>query len=342
MSGNKYRELCGLKQGQALRFGGDNAECLLCPDMGGRIFGECGGISLHRIDLECAAHPSAAFNNYGGNNFWPAPEGGRFAFNYRGNEWYVQPAVNEQPFHIEKADRSSALIVKDAKLANRAGTILDVLMQREFRLFEEAPALLRRLPLKGFFSYSTTDSFKVKNAVSPEEALIAAWTLEQFEASDNTLSFAVVPNPGTAINFDFYEHPGEKIEYYEKGFTYRTDARRKGQIGVKVLSGAKFIGFIDRGKNLLCLRENLGPNEGKYFNIADNDQPQGHFSAADNYSIFNSDESMKAFELETVGAARIRDGVLTGSNLNSATSFAIFENITGLDGFLGRHLGRKI
>jgi len=341
MSENKYRDLAALKKESAVFFKTDSAECILCPDMGGRIFCECLGISLHRIDLDCAANPSDSFNNFGGDNFWPAPEGGEFGFNYRGNEWYVQPGINKQPFNVLKSGKESALIGKDINLLNRAGTSLEVSMQRDLHLLNKPPEFMREYPLKGFLSYSTTDSFKVSNPVSSDKALIAAWTLEQFEASDETLSFCVVPDSKAAINFDFYEHPGDKITYYEKGFTYRTDARRKGQIGIKTSAGACFIGFIDRSRNLICVRENLNPHDGIFFNIADNDQAQGPYSAADNYSIFNSDESMQAFELETVGGAQIQNNILKGSRLVSATSFAVFENTKNIDDFIDEHLGTR-
>lgn len=338
---NKFRQLCNLKRDKVIGFKTESAGCLLCPDMGGRIFGECRGLNLHRIDLECAAHPSTSFNNYGGNNFWPAPEGGKFGFNYRGNEWYVQKSINEQPFKVIKSEKSSAIIKKDIQLVNRAGTILETTMRRKFSLLPEPPESLRKQRLKGFLSYSTVDSFLVHNTVSSEQALLAAWTLEQFEASEETLSFCAVQDSRSAINFDFYEHPGDKIACYEKGFTYRTDARRKGQIGVKKSAGAVFIGFIDRSRKLVCLRENLGPANGTFFNIADNDQPQGSCSAADNYSIFNSDETMEAFELETVGCARIENNVLKSARLVSSTTFAVFENQKHIDDFIGKHLGTK-
>jgi hypothetical protein len=76
-----------------------------------------------------------------------------------------------------------------------------------------------------------------------------------------------------------------------------------------------------------------------YFNIADNDQPNGPYSAADNYSIYNSGPEMGAFELETVGAACIDDGCLVGSFLVSETAFAVFRKAEDLrrvvDGLLG-------
>jgi hypothetical protein len=341
MPENKYRELAALKKGSAVFFKTGSAECILCPDMGGRIFCECLGISPHRIDLDCAAHPLDSFNNFGGYNFWPAPEGGKFGFNYRGNEWYVQPAINAQPFLVLKSGKKAAMIGKEVTLVNRAGVKIETSMRRDFRLDEKPPAILREYPLKGFISYSTTDSFKVRNRVSSGEALIAAWTLEQFEASDETVSFCAVPDSKAAINFDFYDHPGDKITYYGKGFTYRTDARRKGQIGIKKSAGARYIGFFDLSRNLVCVRKNLNPRDGIFFNIADNDQARGPYSAADNYSIFNSDESMKAFELETVGGALIRNSILKGSKLASSTCLAVFERAKDIDDFIDEHLGKK-
>lgn len=342
MTQNKYRELVRIKNGKAISFRAGAAHGLLCSDMGGRIFGECCGLNLHRIDLECAEHPSSSFNNYGGNTFWPAPEGGRFGFNYRGNDWFVQPAINEQPFQVIRFDATSALIGKDTKLVNRTGAELDVQMRREFNLLSEPHAALKDLPLRGFFSYATVDSFMVRNSIPQERALIASWTLEQFDATDGTISFCAVAAPEAAINFDYYEHPGDYISYYQKGFTYRTNARRKGQIGVRASAGALFIGFIDRSRGLICVRENLGPKGGVHFNMADNEQKDGPYSAADNYSIFNSDQTMKAFELETVGAMQTRDNLVLGSELISTTCLAVLPDETQCDGFISRHLGKKV
>jgi hypothetical protein len=79
--------------------------------------------------------------------------------------------------------------------------------------------------------------------------------------------------------------------------------------------------------------------DGLYFNIADNDQPDGAFSAADTYSIFNSDTDMSAFELETVGCARVEDGILHGSELASRTSFAVFSDTHELESFVTKYIG---
>ena len=340
MATSKFQELLRIKKSAVLVFQNEKAACALCPDMGGRVFGEVGGCSLHRIDLDTVHCPDQPFANFGGGNFWPAPEGGKFGLNYRLNEWYVQPCINAEPFLVGAHNDSAAVLQKQIALVNRAGTKVETRMQRAFRLIPQLPRGLQRYHLEGFLSYQTTDTFTVLNRVPVDAALLASWTLEQYEGTDQTISFCAVIHPEQAINFDFYEHPGERIAYAPQGFTYKTDAQCKGQIGIRQAAGARFIGFYDLSRRLVCLRENRSVAGGLYFNIADNDQPQGPTSAADNYSIFNSDADMGAFELETIGSAQVEEKKLKGSELISITTFAIFENLRDLQGFMDQTLGK--
>ena len=96
---------------------------------------------------------------------------------------------------------------------------------------------------------------------------------------------------------------------------------------------------LDLQRRLLCVREIVGPREGMYFNIADNDQPQGPFSAEDAYSIFNADETLGFFELETVGGALVQNGRLKGSRLLSRTSFALFDEAEPVKRFVNNAIG---
>ena len=333
-----FDKLLRLTQGRVIQFKTPCARVALCPTLGGRVFAEVAGRFMHRVDLETVARPEKPFNNFGGGNLWPAPEGGKFGFNYRGNEWYVQPCINSQPFEIVQEEPSSAAIHKEATLTNRAGASLQTILKREIRLLP-TPAWLAKSPADAAVSYVTEDSFVVLNKVSVEEALIAAWTLEQFDTTPDTVSFCAVENPASAINFDFYAHPGGRIAYRPRGFTYRTDGQRRGQVGVKVAAKPRFIGFYDLSTCVMCVRENRNAGEGLYFNMADNDQPGGPYSAADSYSIFNSDPDMRAFELETVGAAQVERGILKGSKLTTATSFLKFPSAAGIEAFLKEQLG---
>jgi hypothetical protein len=288
--------------------------------------------------MENVRKPNRPFNNYGGNNFWPAPEGGMFGFNYEGDTWRVQTAINDQPFVMESTSSSGAKARKETTLKNRKGVAVDVVMEREFAVVP-VPELIAELQPTAAFAYTVDDRIDVPGRVSINEALVACWTLEQFDASDATVSFAKVRQPGEAINFDFYDHPGDRIACAADGFFYKTDSRKRGQIGVKKAYAPEFIGFYDPERRLLCLREIVGPLEGVYFNIADNDQPQGPFSAEDAYSIFNGDETLGFFELETIGGALVQNGRLKGSRLLSRTSFALFDGAEPIQRFMDSAIG---
>ncbi len=330
-----FDKLIDMKRNSGFVYQDANARVVFAPDLGARIFCELGGLVLHRLDMENVLQPSRTFNNYGGNNFWPAPEGGRFGFNYDGDIWRVQTAINDQPFVLDAAGGATARAVKETTLINRLGTALDVVMHRTFTAVP-VPARLGLLHPAAAFAYEVEDCIEVRSTASLEDALIGCWTLEQFAASDTTISFARVDNPSEAINYDFYENPGERITIASGGFFYRTDGRKRGQIGIAKKSRPDFVGFHDLQRRLLCMREIVQEVEGTYFNIADNDQPQGPFSAQDVFSIFNGDENLGFFELETVGGAHVEDKRLKGSRLVSRTSFALFDEAEPIRQFVSK------
>jgi len=314
----------------------EDSRLAVAPALGGRVFAEIAGVCPHRMRLSrCPAEP---FGNYGGNTFWPAPEGGCFGLNYRGDEWYVQPAIDEEPFALVAHEDGRCGLEKTAELTNRGGVRLSTVMKREVWL-SALPSLLDGCRFKSSLAYTVRDSIRVENTVPVSDALIAAWTLEQFAASADTVSFCAVCKPEEAVNFHYYAHPGQRISCVSRGLLYRTDGQSRGQIGIRLSSEPACIGFYDLSRRLLCIRRNANAGRGQYFNIADNAQPDGPYSAADVYSIFNSDASMAAFELETVGGADVEDTRLTGSVLESETCFAVFEDVRELQGFLMEQIG---
>ena len=311
---NNFQELLKLQEHKGFVYKDGNSRAVFAPDLGARVFCELNGISLHRLDIENIKNTDKPFNNYGGNNFWPAPEGGMFGFNYEGNQWRVQSAMNNEPFVLIQALSSSAMAQKKTTLVNRKGTDIEVKMQRIFSVSSVSHILTQVKPLWAF-AYIVEDSIDVLNSLNIDKGLISCWTLEQFDASDTTIAFAKVENSHSAINFNFYEHPGERIAYTSKGFLYRTDGQKAGQIGIKTASNVCCIGWFDLARNLVCIRELTVPSKGIYFNFADNDQPMGPFSASDNCSIFNGGPTQMFFELETIGAAEIQNDIVLGSKL---------------------------
>ena len=80
------------------------------------------------------------------------------------------------------------------------------------------------------------------------------------------------------------------------------------------------IGSLCPTRGVMVLRTTVMPEQGTYFNIADNDQKDGPFSAADMFSIFNGSQELNFHELETIAPMQTdAAGFITGSELHSTT-----------------------
>ena len=296
---------------------------LVSPGLQGRIFAHLGGELVHRLDVERTQRPAAGeFNNLGGNSLWPAPEGGPLAFNYLpgSDEWVVQPGIADVACEIVEHGGQHALIEKTIALTNRKGTDVQVRFRRHVEVVDARegdphPAGKSRRAL----AYRSEDTLEPLGDVARGDVLLAAWSLEQFPGGEDVTAFACMAKPREAINFDFYGMPAQPPVFGERCFTLALGGTAKFQIGVTVNSRPTLLGALDRRRSLLMLRHTEA-GDGLYFNIADNDQPDGPFAAADMYSVFNGGD-LDFFELETIAPMMEHDGRVTGSRLVSTTWF---------------------
>lgn len=290
----------------------------MSPGLQGRIFCQLDGQLVHRLDASALTSPSKSeFNNVGGNSLWPAPEGGPFAFNYLPGDdrWLVQPGINRTPAAVVSADRHSACIEKRIELTNRRGFTIALAWRRIVYLTDAPAAPEPYCPAS--IAYRTKDVLEPLGVYRQEDVLVAPWSLEQFPGADGVIAFGSVQKPDDAINFDFYGQPGGRIAYCGDGFTFALGGDDRHQIGLSAASSPQCIGAIDFRRSLLILRR-TPKMDGVYFNIADNDQPEGPFSAGDMYSIFNGG-ALGFYELETIAAMQTSHGVVAASTLESET-----------------------
>lgn len=310
-------ELLSRHDPHLLRLPCEDGSVLVAPGLQGRIFCEIGGRLIHRLDAETLAHPSAVeFNNLGGNSLWPAPEGGDLAWNYGpgSDEWRVQPAVNIAPYQVE-APLPPVTIAKEMELVNRRGQVARVRASREISVID-TPGNPSSYGLQGV-AYRCHDTFEPLGRYDPAEVLLAAWSLEQLPGAEGVVAFAVTAEPRAALNTDYYGDPGDRIVCGDRQLTFRLGGRERHQVGLRAAHHPACIGALDSARGVLALRH-TDPQTGLYFNIADNDQPAGPFSAADSYSIFNGGE-LDFYELETIAPMQVEGGVLAGSGMIAET-----------------------
>ncbi len=250
---------------------------MIPPSLGGRIFCQFNGELVHRLDAAALRNPShTEYDNLGGNSLWPAPEGGLFAFNYLpGSEaWTVQDGITKCVPSISFDGANCAQLEKEIVLMNRKGVRV-ALTYRRLVSVPEHIRFIDEYDLDGM-CYHTEDIFELRNDCSTDDVLLAPWSLEQFPGADGIVAFGKVADGTDALNCDFYGDPGDRIVWGKGYFAFRLGGIPRHQIGLKVRSKPQLIGAIDTRRSLLILRR-TEIQEGRYFNIADNEQPEGPF-----------------------------------------------------------------
>ncbi len=289
----------------------------LSPGLQGRIFCSIGNTLVHKLDFALAADPSDEFNNIGGNSLWPAPEGGAFAFNYPHGEWTVQDGINKVCPVLTVLSETDAVMVKEIALVNAKGINVELEYKREVHA-NDISLLARSCLVKGV-SYTSTDTFTARNDYPVKDVLLNAWTLEQFPGAEGIIAFGQFDckDASKVINDDFYGDPLSRITFADNLFIFRLGGPDRLQIGVKKDCRPILIGAYDPARGILIIRRTK-IQEGRYVNIADNDQKNGPFSTEDVYSIFNG-AALNFYELETIAPMIEKDGRFDHSTVVSDT-----------------------
>ena len=290
----------------------------VAPGLQGRIFCCLGNEMIHKFDDGLAANPHATeFNNIGGNSLWPAPEGGNFAFNYPpGGGWMVQPGINSACPKVVFRDKNSTIVRKDITLENRKGVSAGIRFTRQINV-KDISGILTCYGLEGA-AYSSEDSLELLDARAQSDFIISAWSLEQFPLNDGIIAFGRTAQAAEGCaNDDFYGSAAARLAYDSNLFRFKLGGTDRLQIGIKAAYKPEFIGSYDKQRLLLIIRKTV-LQDGVYFNIADNDQKNGAFSAADAYSVFNGG-ALGFYELETIAPMQVENGMVKGSRLPSET-----------------------
>ncbi len=293
----------------------------LVPGLQGRIFCSVGDMLIHKLDFDLAANPTDDFNNIGGNSLWPAPEGGAFAYNYPDGEWTVQDGINKVCPTLGMLSENAGVMTKNITVRNAKGIDVELEYKREVQT-NDISAICAKFGVKGV-SYVSKDTFTALKEYSAEDVLLNAWTLEQFPGADGITAFGEFENCGAEacdiINDDFYGDPLARITFADKRFEFALGGENRLQIGFKKKCNPKFIGAYDNTRGVLIIRQ-TSVMDGKYINIADNEQKTGPFSTEDVYSIFNGGTELNFYELETIAPMIEVNGKLSHSCVESTTS----------------------
>ncbi len=262
---------------------GRGARVAICPQWQGRVMtstsGGLSGPSFGWINRQFITDgkPSAAFNNYGGEDrFWISPEGGPFALWFAPGveqtlaNWITPPDLNEGPFKVASSESTpSYRMTRRVRLANYAKTPFDLEVAREIRLQsadvfaqlfgEKAAAALadKRLRMVGFSSTNTITNRGP--AMKRDNGLVSIWILGQFPAGDQTV--IVVPYRsgdekmvGPVVTSDYFgAAPPERLRVTPGAILFRGDGKFRAKIGTSPRRATPFAGSIDLRNGVLTL-----------------------------------------------------------------------------------------
>ncbi len=232
------------------------------------------GLSFGWINRELIASGRTVphINVFGGEDrFWIGPEGGQYSVFFKKGaafdleHWYTPAPIDTEPFDLVSKSRYRALMKKDMRLENYAGTFFTLRVDREIRILEtdEAVSALGVTPAKTLSVVAFESINKMTNtgrdAWSRDNGLLSIWILGMFN-----------PSPATTVVIPFHEGPAGKLgavvndAYFGKvpkdrlvikrGVMYfRGDGQRRGKIGLTPMRAKPVLGSYDAANKVLTI-----------------------------------------------------------------------------------------
>jgi hypothetical protein len=259
-----------------------SAQLVLCPALQGRVAtSTTSGVAgpsfgwLNR-DLIASGKLVPHMNVYGGEDrFWLGPEGGQFSFFFAPGapqdlaHWQTPAPIDAEPFTLIAQARDRALLRKTMRLPNSSGTVFDLEVEREVRLYpreqtwkEAGVAPSGQVAVVGFESRNRITN----RGAAPwlhDTGLVSIWIAGTFSPSPSTiivLPFRPGPDSelGPVVNDQYFGHlPPDRLVVEGSTIYFRGDGQRRSKIGIPPRRARPVLGSYhpsdDADRHLLTL-----------------------------------------------------------------------------------------
>ena len=257
---------------------GGTARVVLCPALQGRVATSTAagakGASFGWLNRELIASGKLAphMNVYGGEDrFWLGPEGGQFSLFFAPGvpqdlaHWQTPAPIDAEPFTLAETSDDRALLRKTMRVTNASGTVFDIDVEREVRLYpaertwkEAGVAANGRVAVVGFESRNRVTN----RGAAPwrhDTGLVSIWIAGTFSPSPSTI--IVVPlRPGSEaelgpiVNDKYFGHvPPDRMALKGNAIYFRGDGQQRGKIGVTPRRALPVLGSYDAAGHVLTL-----------------------------------------------------------------------------------------
>lgn len=271
----------------------------LCPELQGRIAtsatADGAGRSFGWLNRAAIGSKQLTphMNVYGGEDrFWLGPEGGPFSLFFAPGapqdlaHWQTPAPIDSEPFTLVDAGADWALLRKTMRLINAAGTVFDLDVEREVRIYAAARTW-SEAGLKDGGGASVV-GFESRNRITNrgeapwrhDTGLVSIWIAGTFPPSPSTIIVIPVRSGpetvlGPVVNDRYFGAvPPDRLVPTDTGVYFRGDGRHRAKIGVSPLRACSAaVGSYDVETELLTLVTYSRPERGgTYVNALWGDQ----------------------------------------------------------------------
>jgi hypothetical protein len=205
--------------------GNRKAGVLIALDMEGRLFTIWNGEVINRVNQDAIRFHSDQFNyhNPGGDVLWPAPEGTIMGYQYATGKWRVAPAIRFARYQVKQSEGGRVVIEAEIDLVNSMGIGLTTLFGRDIRVSGDENKVV--------VSVTESITYTGKKALHSSEAVIAPWTLCQFDTDYRGKVY--FPCNDQSEIWDLYDEPViDQCTRHDNVMEVPSDGRKKFQVGL--------------------------------------------------------------------------------------------------------------
>ena len=304
----------------------ENSKVIVSPKYQAKVFtstaGDGSSFGWINYAVFDAAH-DPHMNAYGGENrIWLGPEGGPFSlffpegFVMDFSNWKIPAAFDTEPWEKVSASDTMAVLKKEMKLKNYAGTELALTVNRKIQVLDKQ-AIEHWLNTQygngvNGVGYYTENS--VTNTGQREwndsTGMPCIWILDMFPPSPNTTVIIPYRKDSTAkpanTNY-FVEIPPDRIKYVDSIIYFKADGKLRSKLGVFPFAAKNIAGSYDADKKILTITIfDIDPTA-RYLNMEwDTQKPPFSGDAVSSYNdgpLENGRQLGPFYELESVSPA---------------------------------------
>ncbi|PVD50397.1 hypothetical protein DC498_19965 [Terrimonas sp.] len=271
--------------------GSDMAGVLVALDMEGRLFTVWNGEVINRVNTDAIRYHSDqhTYYNPGGDVLWPAPEGTCLGYQYSTDKWRVSPGIRFACYQVKETENRRLVVEAEIDLVNNCGIGIPTLFARDIYLTEVDDGV--QVNVRESITYIG------KKPLSSSQALIAPWTLCQFDTDYG--GKVIFPCGDKSELWDLYDDTIVP-QCILHGDTMEIPADGKKRFQVGLAPSVPWIEFHSVQHNLRVKRSaSVIPSSQSYIDISDADPQCAPGSRGVRYSVYN--DSSNFMEIEAVG-----------------------------------------